>query len=120
MLGRIWARREITVLYDELERVDPAFGNPDPQYQSACRAYVEATKLALAWEHQAAYHQARAGLEHLAGYLAAHGEPGRIYKDWDAPVHFPSPGTRLPAAPALEARLRLAEGNYEGRSLKQG
>jgi len=116
MLGRIWARREITALHEELVRIDPAFGNPDPQYQAACRAYVDATQLALTWEHLAAYHRARAGLEHLAGYLAARGEPVRIHKDWDAPVHFPSPGTSLPAAPALEARLRIAEGNYEGRS----
>ena len=110
MLGRIWARREITALYEELERVDLTFADPDPQYRAACRAYNQAARMALSWEHLAAYHRAREGLEHLAGYLAAHGEPGRIHTDWDTPVHFPSPGTRLPWAPVLEARLRRAEG----------
>jgi len=114
MLGRIWARREIVALYEELALIDPAFGNRDADYQAAKRSYREAAQLALEWNHLAAYHKALEGLGSLARYHELRGEPKRVHADWDSPVHFPSPGTRLPPARLLELVLRMGEGQFSG------
>ena len=114
MLGRIWARREIVALYEELSLIDATFRNPDSNYRAAKRSYNESAQLALQWKHLDAYNKAREGLGHIANYYRSHGAPVRVHADWDSPVHVPSPGVGLPQAECLKLILRIGEGQFAG------
>jgi len=111
VLGRVFARREIGLLYDELTAADPSYATADPDYRAALGDYHEATTAALAWRDADAVHAAMAGLEHLDAYLTAHGQPDRLHTDWSAPVDPMPSGVPLSVdATQLEKDLKRLSG----------
>lgn len=95
MLQRIFARREIMALWEELDAIDAATKLDDEDVRAAALAYTRASDHALAWRHAEAYQQALLGLEALDRYFTGQGEPDRLHTDWDAPVSFTPATTGL-------------------------
>lgn len=111
MLKRIFARREVVALFEVLKEADPAFADPDPDYQAAVKLYMEAADAAVAWQHEEAYRAALAGLEAMDRYFTARGEPDRLHKDWDAPVAFtPAAEGMAVSAAQLDKELKVFTG----------
>ena len=99
MLQRIFARREVMALFEQLDAVDPGMRMDDEDFQKALASYLKAAGHALAWEHEAAYDEALIGLEHLDRYHTARGEPDRLHTDWDAEVTFTPAVTGMDVTP---------------------
>ncbi len=114
MLQRIFARREIVALYEILTETDPTYETADADFQQAVADYVEATKLALKWDHAGAYGKALDGLAALDRHLAANGKPDRIFSDWDSKVEFTPAATGIDITPEqLDKDLKKIGGKVE-------
>ena len=111
VLQRIFARREIMLLYEQLTETSADHSLADPDYLEAARAYERAADAAVAWRHREAYEAAIDGLEALDRHLTAQGQPDRLHTDWDAPTTFTpsSPGLAVDAA-TLEKDLKRLSG----------
>ncbi|MBM4370480.1 MAG: hypothetical protein FJ098_02450 [Deltaproteobacteria bacterium] len=99
VLQRIFARRQVVALWERIEEMDPSLSSPDPSFQEALAAYLDAARAALDWRHEAAYSRALEGLQAADRYWTERGEPDRVHTDWDAATPFEPAATGLDVTP---------------------
>ena len=110
-LKRIFARREVVLLYESLYDAVPTFKEQDEDYKNAVSLYLEAANALLAWEHEKAYKKALEGLASLDRFLTKKGKPDVLYTDFDTPSHFePDVKGFLIGASELDKKLKTYTG----------